>query len=472
MSDYWTDETEDETHGENDRKQAERFSNFSCLISLLLNQSFSESLSTFIMSDTVVIQACLPCEEEFSSLGGTPTVSSSPSLHSSGDVDKKRVESHGVYESAKSLSTMKVVLDLDECLVHSRAATAEDGYAGVGFVLETDGARPESVHVTLRPHLVDFLRAITSRYETYIFTAGQERYASPLLNILELSGEKKFTHRFYPKDLTYHQGLDSNVKDLRAAFTRNGLEYDPRRVVLIDNLTQNFALNPSNGIPIVDFVGDQRDSALMDLIPFLRELEKFQDVRPVLERMFHLKQDFAQYEVLQEEEEEEEEEDVVEDVVMEDVFEEEDVVDDVHSDIIFDSDGDVVMHLFEDEDGGDDDDDDDDDDGDLLVGLDFVDDESDTSSLALSECDNSLLFDEEEGQEQDAEDDGLLMIFPWEVGEDSSFEIAEVDDVDEEFVAEVEIDDVNEVVEAETVVPLRRSPRLRNVPRVDYTKFF
>lgn len=412
------------------------------------------------MSDTAVSKAYLPsCEE--------PTIPS-PSLHSSRVVDKKGVDSNGVCENTKPSSTMKVVLDLDECLVHSRAATPEDGYSGIGFVLETDGPRPDNVHVTLRPHLVHFLSEITSRYDVYIFTAGQEHYASPLLNILEKSGERGFKHRFYPKDLTYHEGLGANVKDLRAAFTRNGFEYDPRQVVLIDNLTQNFALNPSNGIPIVDFVGDQTDSALMDLIPFLRELEKFQDVRPVLDRMFAVRQHFVEYEVLLEEQEEDVEEDdgdVVEeeDVVMDDAFDFEEegvVVDvvDVNLDITFDFEGDVVMEdAFEDIEGGD---------TDLLVGLDFVADESDTSSLVYSEFDDSLLFDEEG-------DDDLSTIFNWEVDKDSSFEVVDVveDDVNEEIVveAEVEVENVDEVVEA---VQLRRSPRLRNIPRVDYKKFF
>ena len=413
------------------------------------------------MSDTVS-KACLPsCEE--------PTISS-PSLHSSRVFGKKGADRYGVFEDTKPSSTMKVVLDLDECLVHSRLATAEDGYSGVGFVLETDGPRPEKVHVTLRPYLVEFLIEVMSRYDVYIFTAGQEHYASPLLDILEFAGEKGFTHRFYPKDLTYHEGLGSNVKDLRAAFTRNGFEYDPRQVVLIDNLTQNFALNPSNGIPIVDFVGDQTDSALMDLIPFLRELEKFEDVRPVLDRMFAVRQHFVQYEVLLEENEDVEEDDgnvEEEDVVMDDAFDFEEegvvVVDvvDVNLDITFDFEGDVVMEdAFEDIEGGD---------TDLLVGLDFVADESDTSSLVYSEFDDSLLFDEEG-------DDDLSTIFNWEVDKDSSFEVVEVvdvveDDVNEEIVveAEVEVENVDEVVEA---VQLRRSPRLRNIPRVDYKKFF
>ena len=133
------------------------------------------------MSDTV-FKACLPCEE--------PTISSpSPSLHSSRVVDKKGADSYGVCEDTKPSSTMKVVLDLDECLVHSRAATAEDGYSGVGFVVKTDGPRPDNVHVTLRPHLVEFLVEVTSRYDVYIFTAGQEHYASPLLDIVEFAGE-------------------------------------------------------------------------------------------------------------------------------------------------------------------------------------------------------------------------------------------------------------------------------------------
>ena len=323
------------------------------------------------MVTKVVTSAC-PRSEEFSNLGRTTSIPHLSSMHSSVGADGGvRIGS----STRPKPSSMVLVLDIDECIVHSRAAMAGDRVSDSSFVFETDGVHPQLVHVTLRPHLQEFLREVTSRYETCVFTAGQKRYASPLLDILDPTGTM-FSHRFFPEDLTYHDGLKSNVKDLRAAFSKKGVTFDPRRVVLVDNSKANFALNPSNGIPIVDFVGDRRDSDLKDLVHVLRELERFQDVRPVLNKMFHMSSYFVQYEVLLEEEEEEEEEE----------------------------------------------------------------DHGANSSIRFDDCEDVIMEDVED--EVDMTEDGV-----------------DVKDVNEE-----EAEQVNQV--------LRRSPRLQNVPRVDYKKYF
>ena len=314
----------------------------------------------------------------------------------------------GIVARAKP-SSMVVVLDLDECLVHSRVAIPGKG-VGVSedsFVFGTSELHPQLVHVTLRPYLKEFLKQITSRYETYIFTAGQEVYASPLLDILDPTGTM-FSGRFFSNDLTFHDGLKHHVKDLRAAFSRKGIMYDPRRVVLVDNSRCNFALNPCNGFPIADFVGDRNDSELKLLINHLRELERFRDVRPALHKAFGLKANFMPYDVLHEEEEEEDDQDQ----------------DDGDS-TIYDSDGDVMM-------------------------------EED-------------VMDEDAVVEVDDGEDAVVE----EVEEDLSLDQdSESVDVEEDVEDVKEVQEVQEVQEVEQVEQvLRRSPRLRNVPKVDYRKY-
>ena len=409
---------------------------------------------------TTTVSSVYPLREESFNLGRTTVIPQSSSLHSSVGVEGG-VRSD-VSTRAKP-SSMVVVLDLDECLVHSRAAMAGEGVSEHSFVFETDDHQPQLVHVTLRPYLQEFLREVTSRYETCVFTAGQERYASPLLDILDPTGTM-FSHRFFPKDLSYHGGLKCNVKDLRAAFSQKGVTFDPRRVVLVDNSRINFALNPSNGIPIVDFVGDRNDSELKDLVHVLRELEEFRDVRPVLDNVYHLETEFVQYHVLHEREEEEGVDvgsvDDVEVVVEE---EEEEKDNDEVSEIIFDDMGDVIMRDAEVESAKDGEDVvvEEDDDVDSLLGLDILNQDNDLDSLDCSEC-SSI-------DDVDLEDDLDFWIsfqYPWEVEEDFSL------DQDSDSVEVEEEVEQEEEVEEEVEQVLRRSPRLRNVPRVDYRKYF
>ena len=398
------------------------------------------------MLTTAVPKAFPPCDsmEEFFNLGRTTIIPRLSSLHSSAGVEGGVRDGVSTRANAKP-SSMVLVLDLDECLVHSRLGKAGEGVSNHSFVFETDGAHPQSIHVTLRPHLQQFLSEVTSRYETCVFTAGKFEYASPLLDILDPTGTM-FSHRFFPKDLTYHKGLKCHVKDLRSAFSQKGIAFDPRRVVLVDNLSTNFALNPSNGIPIADFVGDQNDSALHVLVQQLRRLEEFHDVRPVLDDAFHMNEKFIQYKVLNEEEEEDVE------CSVEEETEEEDH--DEFLEIKFDHLGDVIMEDVMDEE---------------------VDDGED-AGVVLEEEEEAVVV------EEDDDLDSLLGLEYISIGDEDLEDVSDLDFwIDFQYPWEVEeelsLDRDSESVEVEEQVEqveqvLRRSPRLRNVPRVDYRKYF
>ena len=43
-------------------------------------------------------------------------------------------------------------------------------------------------------------------------------------------------------------------------------------IVIVDNLVESFALQINNGIPILEFNGQEGDRELMNLVPFLKEI--------------------------------------------------------------------------------------------------------------------------------------------------------------------------------------------------------
>mmetsp|Transcript_22822 Transcript_22822/g.17270 ORF Transcript_22822/g.17270 Transcript_22822/m.17270 type:complete len:83 (+) Transcript_22822:1010-1258(+) len=45
------------------------------------------------------------------------------------------------------------------------------------------------VSVVLRPHLMDVLEYLSNSYELVIFTASEQKYAEPILNHLDPTGE-------------------------------------------------------------------------------------------------------------------------------------------------------------------------------------------------------------------------------------------------------------------------------------------
>eukprot|EP00804_Cyclotella_cryptica_P030786 CCRYP_015053-RA/>CCRYP_015053-RA protein AED:0.24 eAED:0.24 QI:0/-1/0/1/-1/1/1/0/386 len=230
-------------------------------------------------------------------------------------------------------SDLIVVLDMDECLIHSQflsdhiydkyrqAEERPSGGSPFGYSNEEaesivtatcesfrislpDG---DLVHINKRPNLDIFLKEITSKFETYIFTAAMEVYAAPLLNELDPQGDM-FRGRFYREHCLFHPELGVYAKDLcdvlrerraivNGASDCNSTETcgecehtcDERRIVLVDNNPLSFLPNPSNGILVSSFYDDPKDDTLEAVMELLNELEHVDDVRPILHERFGLK---------------------------------------------------------------------------------------------------------------------------------------------------------------------------------------
>ena len=124
----------------------------------------------------------------------------------------------------------------------------------------------------VRPGIIEFLENVGRFYEIVIFTAATQEYADTLIDEIE-EDKIYFDYRLYRQ----HTIIINNefVKDLR----RIGRPLD--KMIIVDNMPQNFRLQKENGIFIKAFWGnDQNDKALFYLGEILEEIAvKFQDVR-------------------------------------------------------------------------------------------------------------------------------------------------------------------------------------------------
>jgi CTD small phosphatase-like protein 2 len=143
----------------------------------------------------------------------------------------------------------------------------------------------EMVRVHERPHLHDFLREVSSKYETHIFTAAMEVYAKPVLKMLDPHGEI-FTHCWYRESCQLDSNVGAYVKNLGFCWDEPQL----KRTVLVDNNPLSFLANPENGILVSSFYNDHKDTTLPAVMNLLHELDGHADVRPILDERFRLRQ--------------------------------------------------------------------------------------------------------------------------------------------------------------------------------------
>ena len=153
------------------------------------------------------------------------------------------------YITTPSSKKYCLVLDLDETLIHFKVNHSHND---------------EGV-LKLRPGISTFLEVIKDYYEIILFTEASEAYTEL---IMETFNKNNFFDFKFFRQHTIIIGQDF-VKDLQ----RIGRPLD--RIIIIDNMAQNFRMQKYNGILIKPFYGeDQNDRALIDLIPILINISK------------------------------------------------------------------------------------------------------------------------------------------------------------------------------------------------------
>ena len=152
-----------------------------------------------------------------------------------------------------------LVLDMDETLVHFFFTTVN----GMFFV---------------RPYCLEFLNELNKYYEIVTFTAGIKDYADNILNLLDVN-DNIIKFRLYRQHVTV-AGFNS-YKNLKL------LGRDIKKMIIIDNLKENFALQPDNGLFIKTWTSDVNDTQFIDLLNILKNiaLSNVDDVRPIIQRI-------------------------------------------------------------------------------------------------------------------------------------------------------------------------------------------
>ena len=136
-----------------------------------------------------------------------------------------------------------LVLDLDETLVHF----CEDN---------------NEAYVKVRMGAEHFITVLSQYCEIVIFTASTKYYCDIVIDGLDCKNLIDYKlYRDYTQD---HNGI--NVKDL------SKLGRDLTKIIIIDNIEENYSFQPNNGLNIIDFEGDENDNELQYLLMDLLEV--------------------------------------------------------------------------------------------------------------------------------------------------------------------------------------------------------
>ena len=130
----------------------------------------------------------------------------------------------------------------------------------------------------MRPYCFKFLEEMKKIFEIVIFTAATKDYADSILDVID-PNNKYIDHRLYRSHTTICNF--TFVKDL----TKIGRNLN--RTLIIDNLADNFKLQPNNGIQIGTWTDDMKDTQLNDLNIILTQIidKKPDDIRIIIKKL-------------------------------------------------------------------------------------------------------------------------------------------------------------------------------------------
>lgn len=215
-------------------------------------------------NDMVSEQELIAEEQRLISQGGTGIL-----LDEYGQPRPLLPAAQGVAATRKCL-----VLDLDETLVHSSFKMVPN--ADFVVPVEIDGVT-HNVYVIKRPGVDEFLREMGQLYEVVIFTASLNKYADPVIDILDI--HHAVHHRLFRESCYNHYG--NYVKDL------SQLGRPLHDTIILDNSPASYIFHPSNAVPVSSWFNDPHDTELTDLSPFLQDLVAVDDIRIVLDGCIH-----------------------------------------------------------------------------------------------------------------------------------------------------------------------------------------
>ena len=196
-------------------------------------------------------------KDSFTNLNNVTQIPTTSRSKKNCNIDEKNIP----YIKTPSNKKYTLILDLDGTLVSFNN-------------IDNDNKRHS---MYLRPGLFSFLSTIKPFYELITFSSCSKEYTDEIINEIELR-KKYFDYNLYIEHtVSYGNCL---IKDI------SRIGRDIKKMIIIDDCSENFRLNKENGIKIVTYNGDNNvnDTVLFELKKLLVNIYKknYDDLRQAI----------------------------------------------------------------------------------------------------------------------------------------------------------------------------------------------
>lgn len=125
-------------------------------------------------------------------------------------------------------------------------------------------------YVSQRPGVDTFLNEMSKRYELVVHTSGSQAISKPVIDLIDKEG---FIH---------HKIYNQSSAELAYNLNNRILGRDEKDIIVLDTLIEDLSLYQGRALPVEPWLGDESDTQLTDIMPFLNRLGVINDCNEVI----------------------------------------------------------------------------------------------------------------------------------------------------------------------------------------------
>ena len=174
------------------------------------------------------------------------------------------------------MSKQLLILDVDETLVHADEKP----------LIRAADFRVGPFHVYRRPFIREFVAAVSEWFDLAVWSSASTSYVNGVAeNVFGVPNTLRFIWASDRCTRRYHAELQEQYYAKNLSKLRK-LGFELERILMVDDSPEKLSQHYGNHIRIAPFTGNESDTELRDLLPFLESLRTAENVRRIEKRFW------------------------------------------------------------------------------------------------------------------------------------------------------------------------------------------